>query len=164
MSFHLSFSTFTWVFQVLLANNLYPHWLSTSNFNPEVLKLKSHYTNIKRSCNFKSDEVLPSFTPWPGLKNYCTKWPQVFTAKRTKPPIPILVETGFMLPDENQASVPLSWPPSSNLPLHCGLGFGCVSARTGQHRIDYCWSRKTASQGRKEGWWWWETGDSGGRN
>lgn len=66
-----------------------------------------------------------------------------------------------MLPDENRASVPLSWPPPNNLPSQRGLGFGCVSARTGQHRIDYCWSHKTASQGRKEGWWW-GMGDSGG--
>lgn len=39
-------------------------------------------------------------------------------------------------------------------PRNHGLGFGCVPIRTGQHRIDYCWSCKTESQGKKEGWWW----------
>lgn len=63
-------------------------------------------------------------------------------------------KAGSTLADENWVSVPLSWPPPNNLPSHCGLGFGCVAIRTGQHRIDYCWSCKTESQGKKEGWWW----------
>ncbi len=93
------------------------------------------------------------------MGNQCTEWYSVFTAKQMRTPLPSCQTS--TLPDENRASVPLSWPPPNNLPLHRGLGFGCVSTCTGQHRIDYCWSHKTESQGKEEGWWL-GTGGGGG--
>lgn len=41
---------------------------------------------------------------------------------------------GDSVPDENGASVPLTWPLPSTPPLLPGLGFGCVCARTGRQQ------------------------------
>lgn len=126
-------------------------------FNTQMIRSVRRWETLQITSKLKEKKLrqdASSYSPTETCAHPHTHWMTTRIYSQTdKDHLWPLVKAGSTLPDENRASVPLSWLPPNNLPSHHGLGFGCVSTRMGQHRIDYCWSHKTESQGKKEGWW-----------